>query len=32
MFIDHIDHIVMTCFHLEATKRFYTEILELELE
>ncbi|WP_279099309.1 VOC family protein [Bartonella apis] len=32
MFIDHIDHIVMTCFDLEATKRFYTEILELKLE
>ena len=32
MFIDHIDHIVMTCFDLEATKSFYTEILELKLE
>ena len=32
MFIDHIDHIVMTCFDLETTKRFYTEILELKLE
>lgn len=26
-----IDHIVMTCFDLEATKRFYTKVLKLEL-
>lgn len=32
MFIDRIDHIVMTCFDLEATKRFYTEILGHKLE
>ena len=32
MFIDHIDHIVMTCIDLEATKRFYTDVLQLKLE
>ena len=32
MLFDHTDLFVMTCFDLEATKSFYTEILKLKLE
>ena len=32
MLFDHTDLFVMTCFDLEATKRFYMEILELKLD
>ncbi|EEG09642.1 VOC family protein [Pseudogulbenkiania ferrooxidans] len=30
--IDHIDHIVLTCVDLAATKHFYTEVLQMRLE
>lgn len=32
MLIKQIDHIVLTCFDITATKNFYTGILEMELE
>jgi catechol 2,3-dioxygenase-like lactoylglutathione lyase family enzyme len=30
--IDHLDHLVLTCTDKEATKRFYTEVLQMELD
>ncbi|PLZ02632.1 VOC family virulence protein [Burkholderia sp. WAC0059] len=30
--IDHLDHLVLTCVDPEATKRFYTEVLQMEPE
>jgi catechol 2,3-dioxygenase-like lactoylglutathione lyase family enzyme len=30
--IDHLDHLVLTCVDAEATKHFYTEVLQMELE
>lgn len=30
--IDHLDHLVLTCVDLAATKRFYTEVLQMQLE
>ncbi|SAL36268.1 glyoxalase/bleomycin resistance protein/dioxygenase [Caballeronia terrestris] len=30
--IDHIDHVVLTCVDLDATKHFYTEVLQMRLE
>jgi catechol 2,3-dioxygenase-like lactoylglutathione lyase family enzyme len=30
--IDHLDHLVLTCVDLTATKRFYTEVLQMQLE
>ncbi|MBI3145605.1 MAG: VOC family protein [Pseudogulbenkiania sp.] len=30
--IDHIDHIVLTCVDLSATKHLYTEVLQMRLE
>ena len=30
--IDHIDHIVVTCVDPEATKHFYTQVLQMKLE
>ncbi|GAB7522771.1 VOC family protein [Paraburkholderia sp. 2C] len=30
--IDHLDHLVLTCVNAEATKHFYTEVLQMELE
>ncbi|NBD10877.1 VOC family protein [Corallococcus silvisoli] len=30
--IDHLDHLVLTCVDVEATRRFYTEVLQLRLE
>lgn len=32
MFIDHIDHIVMTCHDIESTKTFYKNILNMKVE
>ena len=29
--IDHLDHLVLTCVDAEATKHFYTEVLQMEL-
>jgi catechol 2,3-dioxygenase-like lactoylglutathione lyase family enzyme len=31
-FIGHLDHLVLTCVDVEATKRFYTDILQMRLE
>lgn len=30
--IDHLDHIVLTCVDVEATKRFYVDVLQMQLE
>ena len=30
--IDHLDHLVVTCVDLDATKHFYTEVLQMKLE
>ncbi|WP_277185900.1 VOC family protein [Caballeronia sp. BR00000012568055] len=30
--IDHLDHIVLTCVDVEATKRFYIDVLQMQLE
>ncbi|HEY4804803.1 MAG TPA: VOC family protein [Paraburkholderia sp.] len=30
--IDHLDHLVLTCVDPEATKHFYTEVLQMPLE
>ncbi|MCX4161907.1 MULTISPECIES: VOC family protein [Paraburkholderia] len=30
--IDHLDHLVLTCVDPEATKDFYTRVLQMELE
>lgn len=30
--IDHLDHIVLTCVDLEATQRFYTEVMQMRLD
>jgi catechol 2,3-dioxygenase-like lactoylglutathione lyase family enzyme len=30
--IDHLDHLVLTCVDAEATKHFYTQVLQMELE
>lgn len=30
--IDHLDHLVLTCTNPEATKHFYTEVLQMQLE
>jgi catechol 2,3-dioxygenase-like lactoylglutathione lyase family enzyme len=30
--LDHLDHLVLTCIDLEATKRFYIEVLQMRLE
>lgn len=30
--IDHLDHLVLTCTDPEATRRFYTGVLQMELE
>jgi len=30
--IDHLDHLVLTCVDLVATKRFYTEVLQMHLQ
>ena len=32
MFVDHIDHIVMTCHSVESTKNFYKNILNMKVE
>lgn len=32
MLIEHIDHIVLTCSDLEATRHFYVDVLEMRLE
>ncbi|KAA1014585.1 VOC family protein [Paraburkholderia panacisoli] len=31
-FIDHLDHLVLTCVDLQATRHFYTEVMQLRLE
>ncbi|MBN3753075.1 VOC family protein [Paraburkholderia sp. Tr-20389] len=30
--IDHLDHLVLTCTHAEATTRFYTQVMQMQLE
>ena len=30
--IDHLDHVVLTCVDVEATKRFYIDVLQMKLE
>lgn len=30
--IDHLDHLVLTCVEIAATKRFYTEVMRMRLE
>jgi len=30
--IDHLDHLVLTCVDPEATKYFYTKVLQMEIE
>jgi len=30
--IDHLDHLVLTCVDPDATKHFYTKVLQMELE
>jgi catechol 2,3-dioxygenase-like lactoylglutathione lyase family enzyme len=30
--IDHLDHLVLTCVDVEATKRFYVDVLQMTLE
>lgn len=30
--IDHLDHLVLTCVNPDATKDFYTRVLQMELE
>lgn len=30
--IDHLDHLVLTCIDLDATRHFYTEVLQMQLE
>ena len=30
--IDHLDHLVLTCVDPQATKHFYTEVLQMQLE
>ncbi|AOK52777.1 VOC family protein [Burkholderia stagnalis] len=30
--IDHLDHLVLTCVDPDATKHFYTEVLQMRLE
>lgn len=31
-FIDHLDHLVLTCVDSDVTKRFYTEVMQMRLE
>ena len=30
--IDHLDHLVLTCVDIKATKRFYTQVMKMRLE
>jgi catechol 2,3-dioxygenase-like lactoylglutathione lyase family enzyme len=30
--IDHLDHLVLTCVDVEATTRFYVDVLQMKLE
>ncbi|WP_025098534.1 VOC family protein [Burkholderia sp. A1] len=30
--IDHLDHLVLTCVDPDATRHFYTEVLQMQLE
>ncbi|WP_322050614.1 VOC family protein [Paraburkholderia bannensis] len=30
--IDHLDHLVLTCVDLQATKHFYTEVMQMQLQ
>ncbi|EUC18511.1 UNVERIFIED_ORG: catechol 2,3-dioxygenase-like lactoylglutathione lyase family enzyme [Burkholderia sp. CF145] len=30
--IDHLDHLVLTCIDAEATTKFYTQIMQMQLE
>ena len=30
--IDHLDHLVVTCVDVDATKRFYVDVLQMRLE
>ena len=32
MFIDHIDHIVMTCHDIESSKNFYKNISNMKVK
>jgi catechol 2,3-dioxygenase-like lactoylglutathione lyase family enzyme len=31
-FIDHLDHLVLTCIDIDATKRFYTDVMQMTLQ
>jgi catechol 2,3-dioxygenase-like lactoylglutathione lyase family enzyme len=31
-FIDHLDHLVLTCIDIDATKRFYSDVMQMELQ
>lgn len=30
--IDHLDHLVLTCVDIEKTRRFYMEVMQMQLE
>lgn len=30
--IDHLDHLVLTCVDVDATRRFYVDVLQMRLE
>jgi catechol 2,3-dioxygenase-like lactoylglutathione lyase family enzyme len=30
--IDHLDHLVLTCVDIDATKHFYTKVMQMQLE
>lgn len=30
--IDHLDHLVLTCVDLAATKHFYTEVMQMQVQ
>ena len=30
--IDHLDHLVLTCVDIAKTRRFYTEVMQMQLE
>lgn len=31
-FIDHLDHLVLTCIDIDATKRFYVDVMQMDLQ
>ena len=30
--IDHLDHLVLTCVDLDATRRFYADVMQMEIQ